>query len=94
MTDLIPSGFSSCKDLSPKHSIGKQDINLHSPQSARKEEIFNSEDYQNILDIKYTINKKSVIQEYSNATVRFSINIIIQDNQEFCFYSNPEITIF
>ena len=43
MTDLMSSGFSSCKDLSPKHSIGKQDINLHSPQSGRKEacEIFN-----------------------------------------------------
>ena len=41
MADLMSSGFSSCKDLSPKHSIGKQDINLHSPQSGRKEEIFN-----------------------------------------------------
>ena len=57
------------------------------------ESIFNDSRYKKIMDIKYNINKENTIQEYLNATVRFTINTITKEDKELCYFSNPEITI-
>ena len=44
-------------------------------------------------EVYYTIDPNNKIQTYSNATIRFDLHEIEEENKRLWFYSNPHISI-
>ena len=58
-----------------------------------KEQVFEDENFEKILDINYVIDIDNKTQEFQNAVIRFSINEIVEEGKTLYYYSNPEIKV-
>jgi len=58
-----------------------------------KEQVFEDENFEKILDINYVIDIDNKTQVFQNAVIRFSINEIVEEGTTLYYYSNPEIKI-
>ena len=68
-------------------------MNLIDEYKDKEMEIFNNNDYKNILKYTFKINPEQSIQNYSNAEIKFDISEIKENKDIYWYYSNPLIII-
>lgn len=78
--------------------ISKKSDYLFVASQFLKEYAKNSEDAFSDLfrfekEIYYTIDPDNSIQNYSNATIKFNLDRIVENNKVMWYYSNPDICI-